>query len=123
MHRSLALFALFALACDPSTPSGNTSTPDPDPDTELVTSDSVPCPDAWGGEFGPLQVDSYDWQGQIVLVSQPDCCDMFVEVRDAATCDLLCAPEGGFSGTGDGNCPDFYDESEFLRTEWVRAQD
>ena len=27
-------------------------------------------------------------------------------------CELVCAPDGGFSGRGDGKCPDFLDDAE-----------
>jgi hypothetical protein len=33
-----------------------------------------------------------------------DCCDQFNPVYDS-NCNYVCAPSGGFSGQGDGNCP------------------
>ena len=35
-----------------------------------------------------------------------DCCDQFNYLFDQ-NCNKICAPDGGFSGLGDGNCPDF----------------
>ena len=35
-----------------------------------------------------------------------DCCDQFNLLYDTQ-CNLICAPDGGFSGQGDGNCPTF----------------
>jgi hypothetical protein len=35
-----------------------------------------------------------------------DCCDQFNYLYDD-NCNEICAPDGGFTGTGDGNCPDF----------------
>lgn len=35
----------------------------------------------------------------------PYCCDMFGELYDSA-CNLICAPDGGISGWGDGRCPE-----------------
>lgn len=33
-------------------------------------------------------------------------------------CNLLCHPDGGISGNGDGSCPDFFDQAKFVRTIW-----
>ena len=35
-----------------------------------------------------------------------DCCDQYNYLYDDK-CELVCAPDGGFSGGGDGNCPNF----------------
>ena len=34
------------------------------------------------------------------------CCDQFNYLYDDR-CDVVCAPDGGFTGGGDGNCPSF----------------
>ncbi len=34
-------------------------------------------------------------------------------------CVLICSPSGGISGLGDGNCPTFYEDAEFVRNIWV----
>jgi hypothetical protein len=36
----------------------------------------------------------------------PYCCDQFSSLYDI-NCSLICAPDGGFTGKGDGNCPEF----------------
>ncbi len=35
-----------------------------------------------------------------------DCCDQYNYLYDDK-CQVVCAPDGGFSGNGDGNCPSF----------------
>jgi len=35
-----------------------------------------------------------------------DCCDQYNYLYDNK-CKLVCAPDGGFTGNGDGNCPSF----------------
>jgi len=35
-----------------------------------------------------------------------DCCDQFNYLYDI-DCNIVCAPDGGFTGTGDGKCPAF----------------
>ncbi len=34
------------------------------------------------------------------------CCDQYNNLYNDK-CDVVCAPDGGFTGDGDGNCPDF----------------
>lgn len=36
----------------------------------------------------------------------PYCCDFFGELYDDQ-CNLVCNPDGGISGNGNGNCPDY----------------
>ncbi len=59
----------------------------------------------------PLEVWRYQFQNQTVYLTLPDCCDQFISVY-TAQCTFICAPSGGFSGSGDGNCPDFYKEAK-----------
>ena len=54
----------------------------------------------------PGAVYRYVYRGQWVYYVPPGCCDTPGAVYDAAGT-LLCAPDGGFTGTGDGRCPDF----------------
>lgn len=35
-----------------------------------------------------------------------DCCDQFNYLYDS-NCNIVCSPDGGFSGGGDGKCPNF----------------
>jgi len=36
------------------------------------------------------------------------CCDQMGEVRDTSG-NIICHPDGGITGKGDGKCPDFFD--------------
>jgi hypothetical protein len=49
----------------------------------------------------------YEYKGQIVYYFPPQCCDQFSQVYDSGG-SLLCAPDGGLTGSGDGKCPDFF---------------
>ncbi|GAB3339065.1 hypothetical protein GCM10027299_51700 [Larkinella ripae] len=53
----------------------------------------------------PASVYRYDFKGQEVYYIPARCCDLPSLV--IAGCDTLCAPDGGFTGNGDGRCPDF----------------
>lgn len=48
----------------------------------------------------------YDYKGQKVYYVTAPCCDQMNKVYDA-NCNVLCHPDGGFTGKGDGKCPDF----------------
>jgi len=40
-----------------------------------------------------------------------DCCDQFNYLYDDK-CNLICAPDGGLSGMGNGKCPNFNGQIE-----------
>jgi hypothetical protein len=54
----------------------------------------------------PQSIWRYEYNGQTVYYLPAQCCDQFSQLYDAKG-NLICAPDGGFSGTGDGKCPDF----------------
>jgi hypothetical protein len=49
----------------------------------------------------------YDYKGQPVYYFPPYCCDIPSELYDN-NCNLICQPDGGITGVGDGNCTDFF---------------
>ncbi len=55
----------------------------------------------------PRAVYKYDYKGSTVYYITAPCCDIYPELFDA-DCNLLCAPDGGFTGKGDGKCVDFH---------------
>ena len=58
----------------------------------------------------PATVYRYDFKGQEVYYIPARCCDIPSLV--IANCDTLCAPDGGFTGKGDGRCPNFFEEAK-----------
>jgi len=54
----------------------------------------------------PAQVWKWEVDGQTYYYITSDCCDQYNLLYDE-TCNIVCAPDGGFAGTGDGNCPEF----------------
>lgn len=65
----------------------------------------------------PAQVDEYLFNGRKVYLFSADCCDQYAELYDE-NCKLLCAPSGGITGKGDGNCPDFSTQAKHIRLIW-----
>ena len=54
----------------------------------------------------PRKIYQYQYKGNTVYYISAPCCDIYPELLDA-NCNLLCAPDGGFTGKGDGKCLDF----------------
>lgn len=67
----------------------------------------------------PLEIWSYFYKNQIVYLTKADCCDQYDQVY-AANCTVLCAPSGGFGGSGDGKCIDFYDKAIQGKLIWKK---
>ena len=55
----------------------------------------------------PQSIWQYEFKDQVVYFVPAQCCDQFSRLFDAAG-DVICAPDGGFTGHGDGKCPDFF---------------
>ena len=58
----------------------------------------------------PVTIWRYLYHGQSVYLVVPGCCDQFEDLYDADG-NRICAPAGGLTGQGDGQCPDFFDVS------------
>ncbi|MFN8310063.1 MAG: hypothetical protein U0T73_08875 [Chitinophagales bacterium] len=54
----------------------------------------------------PGSVWRYSYKGRTVYYIPAQCCDQYSELYDDQ-CNLLCHPDGGFTGKGDGTCTDF----------------
>ena len=54
----------------------------------------------------PAQILRYDYNGSTVYYVPASCCDIFSDLYDAGG-KLICHPDGGITGTGDGLCRDF----------------
>ena len=56
--------------------------------------------------FNPDKIMSYKYKGKTVYLAVMPCCDQMNLLLDSQGIQI-CAPSGGFSGHGDGKCPDF----------------
>jgi hypothetical protein len=65
----------------------------------------------------PARVSEYVYKGQQVYLFTSDCCDQYYMLYDSQ-CQYICAPSGGMTGTGDGQCWDFYQSAKFIRIVW-----
>jgi hypothetical protein len=55
----------------------------------------------------PQSIWQYEFKGQTVYYVPAQCCDLYSSLYNAAG-DVICAPDGGLTGHGDGRCPDFF---------------
>jgi len=65
----------------------------------------------------PAKVFSYQYKGQTVYYIPPRCCDIPSTLLNA-NCTVVCAPDGGISGGGDGKCPDFFTARSAEKLIW-----
>lgn len=65
----------------------------------------------------PQRVLEYTYKGKKVYYVVMPCCDFFNEVYDDK-CNFLGAPDGGFTGKGDGKIPDFFEEAKGEKLVW-----
>ena len=65
----------------------------------------------------PAQVNEYRYNSKRVFLFTSDCCDFYDPLYDSA-CNYIGAPHGGFSGKGDGKCPDFDQAAKHVKLVW-----
>lgn len=68
-------------------------------------------------ENPPSSITEYEYNGEPVYYIPAACCDQASTVLDAS-CNVICAPDGGFTGQGDGKCPDFFDVAVKKQVIW-----
>lgn len=67
--------------------------------------------------IAPMQIDEYLYKGKTVYLVIAPCCDNYNLLYDTL-CQPICAPSGGFTGRGDGNCADFSTTAKHSRLIW-----
>jgi len=65
----------------------------------------------------PATITQFRYQGATVYYLAPRCCDVASEVLSADG-SLVCSPDGGLSGRGDGKCANFQTEATLERVVW-----
>ena len=65
----------------------------------------------------PQRVIEYVYKGKKVYYVVMPCCDFYNEVYDDK-CNFLGAPDGGFTGKGDGKIPDFFAGAKNEKLVW-----
>jgi hypothetical protein len=65
----------------------------------------------------PARITRYEYNGAMVYYVPQDCCDQFNLLYDENG-NVLCSPDGGITGQGDGRCPDFFSVSKSETLIW-----
>lgn len=65
----------------------------------------------------PSSVIEYQYKESTVYYVPPSCCDVPSTLFDAQ-CKVICEPNGGLAGEGDGKCTDFLTVAKKQRTIW-----
>ncbi|AKD05558.1 hypothetical protein PKOR_06270 [Pontibacter korlensis] len=65
----------------------------------------------------PAKIYRYTYGGQEVYYLTGRCCDVPSQLFDAKG-NLLCEPDGGITGKGDGRCPDFFEQRKNETIVW-----
>jgi len=69
----------------------------------------------------PQKVIEYSYKGKKVYYITMPCCDFYNEVYDE-NCNFLGAPDGGFTGKGDGKLPDFAKFASNEKVVWEQSK-
>jgi len=92
-----SIILVFLTGCSQTTQTGN---PDwIDRLIKKIESDPVGTP--------PLSIWRYEYNGQVVYFVPAHCCDIPSTLYDADG-NVLCSPDGGIKGQGDGRCKGFF---------------
>ena len=57
------------------------------------------------------------YKNQEVFYIPAYCCDVYSELLDQ-NCNLICHPDGGIIGNGDGRCSDFFNSKQTWKIIW-----
>ena len=97
----LLVIVTAALTACGAASSGSAPTPVPSPVADLIHELQTQPP-----ANPPAYIANYEYQGRVVYYVPPRCCDIFSDLYDDSGT-VICHPDGGLAGHGDGRCPDF----------------
>lgn len=65
----------------------------------------------------PAFIARYEYKGEVVYYLPPRCCDIPSNLYNARGT-IVCHPDGGFTGAGDGRCADFFAARKNAKVVW-----
>jgi hypothetical protein len=66
----------------------------------------------------PASIWRYRYEGRVVFYVPPSCCDVPSALYDGDG-NLVCSPDGGITGGGDGRCSDFFSARTDEQLVWA----
>jgi Domain of unknown function (DUF6970) len=68
-------------------------------------------------ENPPIEIHKYEYNGQTTYYITAPCCDQFSALYDKDG-KIICSPDGGITGKGDGKCPEFREKAKHVKLVW-----
>jgi hypothetical protein len=65
----------------------------------------------------PAYIARYEYNAETVYYLAPGCCDIWSTLY-RANGTIMCHPDGGLTGNGDGRCPEFFARRKNERIVW-----
>ena len=65
----------------------------------------------------PAEVYEYNYLNKKAYYFTADCCDQY-NILYGSNCNVICAPDGGITGGGDGKCADFNEAKKEGKLIW-----
>lgn len=110
----LSAFFLFTQQCGKENISKNPEGAGQIPDCIQAKITEISQQDVWNP---PAKVYRYVFKGKEVYFIPQRCCDFPSQLFNE-NCELICAPDGGFTGKGNGACPDFFTDRTDEKLLW-----
>lgn len=104
----LIVFSTFFLECE------RIDTPKGTPDCINNEIKEILAGGVWNP---PAKIFSYQYKGETVYYFPPRCCDIPSTLFDE-NCNVMCHPDGGSLGSGDGQCNDFFSSRTDEKLIW-----
>ena len=127
MKLLVATFICALMGCGTRTPTGtdNAVTGARPTPVETVQLDSLPsCLQQLSTRYmqevrmnPPRKIYSYRYKDSLVYYVTAPCCDFFSDLYNTR-CELIGHPDGGITGKGDGNMPDFHEQKTNEKLLW-----
>ena len=111
-QRSIALVLLIIAGCG-----GNPAAPDTFSATPIWVTALIRQLESEPVANPPAFVARYDYKGQDVYFVPQRCCDVMSVVYNSDGA-IMCHPDGGLTGKGDGKCADFFALRRNERIVW-----
>lgn len=104
----LPVFLLLGAACN------NEDIPPEVPSCIMDKIEEIEGQSVWNP---PAKIYRYQYDGATVYFVPSRCCDIMSTLYDE-NCNIICSPDGGIIGNGDGQCPDFFANRTEERLVW-----
>lgn len=107
--RTLFLVCIFAASCGGKSPVA--------PETQEWLTALIRTLEQQPIANPPLSITRFEYKSEAVYFVPPRCCDVWSDLYRADGT-MICHPNGGVTGGGDGRCPDFFEQRKNAQVIW-----